>query len=130
MTKVIDVVAGIIYNSQQDHVLLSLRKPSQHQGDRWEFPGGKQEPGETQQAALARELFEELSITPLSTRFFQCLEHSYSDKSVRLHFWEVLSFEGEAIGRESQQINWTALTALDTLLFPEANVPIVKSLMV
>ena len=45
--KRVEVVAAVIFNAARTEVLVALRKPSQHQGDRWEFPGGKLESGES-----------------------------------------------------------------------------------
>ena len=79
----IDVVAGIIFDESRHSVLLARRKPEQHQGGLWEFPGGKQEAGESQQEALQRELFEEIAIRPDTMRFRRSIEHRYDDKAVR-----------------------------------------------
>ena len=60
----IHVVAGIIWSPQNDdRFLIARRQPGKHLENHWEFPGGKQEAGETPLVALKRELFEELSIT-------------------------------------------------------------------
>lgn len=125
----IDVVAGIIFNEAGTQVLLALRKPGQHQGDRWEFPGGKLESGEAEQAGLARELREEIGITVTDCRTRSIIEHSYDDKHVRLHFWDVYGFEGTPEGLEGQRLQWVALTALGEFEFPEANQTIVDELM-
>ena len=90
--KLIEVVAGIIFDAEKARVLLALRKPDQHQGDRWEFPGGKIEPEETQLAALKRELFEELAIDVLHAQHRCSLEHRYEDKHIQLNFWDVSEF--------------------------------------
>jgi len=72
---VVNVVAGIIYNHDRSKVLLSKRKLTQHQGGRWEFPGGKIEAAEDQQTALARELKEELDIQLGSATLFTDIRH-------------------------------------------------------
>ncbi|MGQ7843028.1 8-oxo-dGTP diphosphatase MutT [Granulosicoccus sp. 3-233] len=127
--KVIDVVAGVIFNDSGDQVLLALRKPEQHQGNRWEFPGGKLEPGETLQAGLVRELVEEIAITATRCTERVVIEHSYPDKQVRLHFWDVLAFEGTPQGMEGQRLEWVPLRGLADLEFPEANQVIVDQLL-
>ena len=118
---VIDVVAGVIFNEARDQVLLALRKPKQHQGDHWKFPGGELEVGEAQQQGLARELFEEIAIVVTQSEHHLTLRHEYPDKLVRLHFWDVTSFNGEPYGREGQELRWVALGDLPSLSFPEAN---------
>lgn len=125
----IEVVAGIIFNADQTQVLLSLRKPDQHQGNRWEFPGGKIEASESIEQALSRELFEELGIKTTAVHAFCQIEHEYADKAVRLHFWCVNHFTGEPVGRENQQLKWFEIATLGELDFPEANKPVVKQLL-
>lgn len=125
----IDVVAGIIYNPVKDQVLLSLRKASQHQGNRWEFPGGKVEATESTEQALHRELVEELGIRTTKVAAFCQIEHRYPDKAVRLHFWQVDDFDGTPMGKENQQLRWFSIAELATLDFPQANKPVVDRLL-
>lgn len=125
----IDVVAGIVFNDDQSSVLIALRKPLQHQGNLWEFPGGKLEPGESQPEALSRELVEEIGISPDSLTFRRSIEHAYSDKAVRLHFWDVLAFSGQVSGREGQTLQWVRRTELARFPFPAANQAIVDELL-
>lgn len=127
--KLIDVVAGVIFDDERKHVLLALRKPEQHQGDRWEFPGGKMEAGETQADALKRELKEEINLSVERCRHRSTLEHHYPDKHVRLHFWDVDQFSGQPQGCEGQRLEWVALTELAVFRFPEANQPVVDELV-
>ncbi len=129
MSKAIDVVAGIIFNESGTQILLSLRKPEQHQGNCWEFPGGKMEPSESQQQALVRELNEELGINVLQCAPFTEIEHDYKDKKVRLFFWQVSQFSGNPVGREAQQLAWFNLNELTELEFPAANKPVVELLL-
>ena len=125
----INVVAGIIFNNDKTQVLLTLRKPEQHQGNCWEFPGGKIEPEENTEQALVRELDEELGIKVTDCRPYCQIEHEYVDKVVRLQFWQVTAFDGIPLGRENQQFDWFALNELKQLKFPEANVPVVNKLL-
>lgn len=122
----IEVVAAIIRRSQE--VLLTYRSAKQHQGERWEFPGGKVEENETLLEALARELDEELGINPIQVNPFLTLSHTYPEKTVRLHFFEVWQFSGNPKAREAQPMRWWSLKDLPTLPFPEANTPVVKAL--
>ena len=127
--KRVDVVAGVIFNPTRSHVLVALRKPEQHQGDRWEFPGGKLESGESAKAGLARELLEEIGIEVVNSESRATIEHQYPDKHVCLYFWDVTQFTGEPTGCEGQELLWIALAELDTLRFPDANQPIVDALV-
>ncbi len=127
--SVVNVVAGIIFDPTAEHVLLALRKPEQHQGDRWEFPGGKMEAGESQTDALRRELLEEVAIGVVQSSHRETLEHHYGDKHVRLHFWDVTHFTGAPRGCEGQRLEWVAVPDLASRVFPDANQPIVDALV-
>lgn len=120
------VAVGIIQRQQQ--VLLALRHNSQHQGGKWEFPGGKLEQGETVEAALKRELQEELAIQVTTCQPFMLLEHNYPERTVLLDIWLVSAFEGEPEGLEGQPLQWQDIANLHTLTFPDANQPIVARL--
>ena len=125
--KTIHVAVGVILRQQQ--VFITLRAPHQHQGDLWEFPGGKLEPGESLAQALSRELKEELGIDVLAARPLIDLKHDYGDKQVRLETWLVEQFQGEPRGMEGQQGRWVALEELAKYPFPEANLPILKAVL-
>lgn len=123
----IHVAVGVVANARQE-ILLALRPVDVHQGGLWEFPGGKVEPGETVQTALARELNEELGIH--CTEFSSLIEirHDYGDKAVFLDVWWVKQFTGDAIGREGQSVRWVSASELTDYAFPEANKPIVAAI--
>ena len=125
----VDVVAGIIFDAPGKRVLVALRKPDQHQGNLWEFPGGKIESDETQKSALRRELLEEIDLAVESCAHRRTLEHHYADKHVLLHFWDVTSFSGTPRGCEGQRLEWVSLEDLAQLSFPEANQVIVDELV-
>lgn len=127
--KRVDVVAGVIFDAQRLRVLLALRKPEQHQGDLWEFPGGKMEPAETQMQALQREILEEIGIVVTHCDHRHTIEHHYPDKHVRLHFWDVTTFSGTPRGCEDQRLEWVSFSELAAYRFPEANQNIVDELM-
>jgi len=130
MTKpAIHVVAGIIFNTDQSQVLLSLRKPEQHQGNFWEFPGGKIETDESNEDALVRELLEELNINPTQFEFYFDVVHDYADKSVHLYFYQVTAFNGDPKGRENQLIKWFPLHDIAQLEFPAGNKPVLAKFL-
>ncbi|SEQ37896.1 MULTISPECIES: Nudix family hydrolase [Pseudomonas] len=122
----VHVAAAVIRNPQSE-ILIAKRSKEQHQGGLWEFPGGKVEPGEDVQVALARELSEELGIQVEACRPLIQVCHDYTDKSVLLDVWEVTSFAGEAKGLEGQPLAWVRPRDLPDYEFPEANIPIVKA---
>jgi 8-oxo-dGTP diphosphatase len=124
----IHVAAAVIIN-ESGEVLVSQRKQDSHLGGYWEFPGGKVEPGETLEAALSRELKEELDIVPLSSRPLIKTRHRYPDKSVLLDVRRVESYSGQPLGVEGQNIAWRNTSELDPKEFPPANVPIINALL-
>jgi len=123
--KIVDVAVGLIVQNGQ--ALLAKRAEHQHQGGRFEFPGGKVEAGELVTVALARELHEELGIDIHSPRFIQRLTYNYPEKTVCLHVYHIESFDGEPVGREGQPLHWVPLAQLFELNFPDANRPIVRA---
>ncbi|MDY0006828.1 MAG: 8-oxo-dGTP diphosphatase MutT [Spongiibacteraceae bacterium] len=122
----VHVAVGVICDGA-GRILVTRRAAHLHQGDLWEFPGGKCERGETVAEALARELDEELGIRP--TRCAPLLEilHDYTDKRVLLDVWWVLAFEGEPRAREGQPMRWVLPEQLTRLAFPAANQRIVEA---
>jgi 8-oxo-dGTP diphosphatase len=125
----IPVVAAIIRHPLDPRkILISRRRQGQHLEHLWEFPGGKQEPGEPRFHALCRELEEELGIRHLIARPFFRLTHDYPEKRICLDVWEVRSFTGEPEGREGQSWRWASPDELGTLAFPEADRPVLQAL--
>lgn len=118
--EVVEVAVGVLRDADRGY-LLSRRRPDVHQPGRWEFPGGKVEPGESPAAALCRELTEELGIRPLRLRELQALRYDYPDRTVRLHAYEVLAYEGAPQAREGQRLDWVPAQRLADLALPDAN---------
>jgi 8-oxo-dGTP diphosphatase len=83
-----------------------------------EFPGGKVEAGETIEAALRRELHEELGITIGAVRPWKTTLHDYPHALVRLHFCKVFDWRGEFEMREAQQMAWQTLPVAVAPLLP------------
>ncbi len=123
----VHVAVGAIFNNVGE-VLISQRAKDCHQGGLWEFPGGKLEQGESAQAALARELEEELGIQVQQCRQLIRIPHDYADQRVLLDVWRVTHFDGTASSREGQPLCWINPVSLDERIFPQANLPIIKML--
>lgn len=126
MSKQINVAVGVVIKAGQ--VLLARRNIQQHQGGKWEFPGGKIEAGESTPAALTRELQEECDIIATQMQPLILIEHDYGDKKVSLDTYIVSEFTGQAKGLEGQEIQWVDLNALAEFDFPDANIAILKAL--
>lgn len=111
------VAAGLILRG--DTVLICQRRSDQVMALRWEFPGGKIEPGETAEQALARELDEELGIRARIGQPLIRIRHAYRNGgAVDLQFFTVHSFEGDLENRIFNEIRWIQvkdLTAYDFL---------------
>ncbi|WP_404401469.1 8-oxo-dGTP diphosphatase MutT [Idiomarina seosinensis] len=127
-TPTVHVAVGVIENDQGE-VFIARRKPTQHQGDKWEFPGGKVEADESVQQALARELKEECNIEVMDCAPLTVVEHQYEDKRVLLDVWWVLQYRGDVAQLQGQQWLWADIAQLDAFQFPDANQPIVERLM-
>ncbi|MDP7536746.1 MAG: Nudix family hydrolase [Methylococcales bacterium] len=123
---VLQVAVGVVTNARGE-VLIAYRPESVHQGDRWEFPGGKLELGETAEGALIRELKEELGLTVKDARPLIVINHQYSDLRVKLWVWNVDAFIGPVCSNEGQVIRWVPVEALKHYAFPAANSAIVNA---
>jgi 8-oxo-dGTP diphosphatase len=127
--KRVEVVAAIVVDSQH-RILMAQRADWQHQGGKWEFPGGKIESGETHMQALARELKEEVDvqIDQQACELFKAVHHDYSDKQVSLYFYLVKDFSGTAKGLEGQPVMWVNAQTLPQMAIPDANQAIADAL--
>lgn len=123
----VNVAVGVVINDRGE-ILVAKRLPHQHQGDCWEFPGGKIEPNESVHEALKRELYEEVGLEVLDSEPWMEVTHDYHDKAVCLKVHKVTSFSGFAIGKEGQEIGWLKPNQLSTIPWPRANEAIVRAL--
>ena len=122
------VAAGVMQNGNGE-VLIARRPSGSHMEGAWEFPGGKIEQAETPLQGLVRELQEELAVTVRCARYLACYQHDYPERSVRLHFWRILEWQGEPVGAEGQELVWVLPDALlETGLLP-ADKPVVDLLL-
>ncbi|AHB70743.1 pyrimidine (deoxy)nucleoside triphosphate diphosphatase [Cronobacter malonaticus] len=125
--QIIDVVAAIIV--REGRLLLAQRSPDGDQPGLWEFPGGKVEPGESQPAALARELTEELAISARIGPYVASHTREVSGRVIRLHAWQVDDFDGEPQALCHSALVWCApREAFDYALAP-ADIPLLEAFM-
>jgi len=109
----VDVAVGVLIDGDGPEApfLLTSRPAGKAYAGYWEFPGGKVEPGESIEAALARELHEELGITIELARVsrWNVEVFDYPHALVRLHFCKVHAWRGAFEMREGQQMAWQTL---------------------
>jgi 8-oxo-dGTP diphosphatase len=127
MKPLVEVVAAILCDAA-GRVLVAQRPPGKELAGWWEFPGGKLEPGEGAEAALRRELHEELGIVVEDCAPYMQLEHDYPQRRVRLLAWRVRRWQGEPAGHEGQALQWLVPGALMEAGLLPADAPIAERL--
>jgi len=125
------VVAALILRPRESRteVLICQRKPDQPMSLKWEFPGGKIEPGEGPEAALARELDEELGISAVIGERVARVRHKYRNGgAVDLQFFAVREFSGEIENRIFNDVRWAAMESLPEYDFLAADLGLIQDL--
>ena len=122
---IIEVVAAVI--EREGRILIARRPAALHLGGLWEFPGGKRQPGETPEAALVREIREELDAAVTVGELLDDVEWTYPEKTVRLLFFRC-ALDDEPRAAEGQEIAWVAPADLDRYEFPPADEGLVARL--
>jgi 8-oxo-dGTP diphosphatase len=124
----VEVVAGVLEEAR-GRVLLARRTEGRDLAGLWEFPGGKREPGETPEAALARELREELGIEAEIGAPLIRVPHRYPHKRLQLDVRRVAAWRGTPKGQESQALAWVPRHKLASYQMPSADRPVVAALL-
>lgn len=123
----VHVVAGVIADAR-GRILLARRTSGRDLAGLWEFPGGKLDPGETPERALARELHEELGIEVRRSEPLIAVPQNYRDKRIVLDVRRILEWRGKPSGREGQALAWSPPTKLSAYPMPPADRPVVAAL--
>lgn len=123
---IVVVAAAVI--ERDDAFLLTRRLKGTHLEGRWEFPGGKCEPGEGLESCLLRELREELAVGAVVGERLLCTRHAYAERTVELHFLRT-ELTGEPVPQLKQQMRWVPRSELSALDLPEADADLIRLLM-
>ena len=122
----VKVTAGII--QENGMVLIARRKPGKHMGGKWEFPGGKIEPGESPEQSLARELDEELCIRAHIGKFLCTTFFEGDGVSLELLVYRVDCIEGALELREHDDIRWVRPEELTSFDLADSDRMVVEAL--
>ena len=121
------VVAALIWRNGR--FLICRRPPHKMRGGLYEFVGGKVEPGETKEQALARECREELDVTVRADSVYMELTHEYPDMTVDLTLFNATLVEGEPKLLEHTDMRWITPAQIPEYEFAPADKEILKKLM-
>jgi len=123
-----EVVCGVIKDAD-GRILACRRGEGRHLAGLWEFPGGKVDAGESPEAALARELEEELGVAvDVGEKLAAVVEWTDGEVAIRLSaYWCGIS-QGEPVALEHAEIRWCGFPELAGLEWAEADVPFVREL--
>jgi mutator protein MutT len=119
------VAAAVV--EREGRFFVARRHDGTHLEGYWEFPGGKREPGETDEACLAREMREELGVDVQVGRLLLSVSHAYPDRTVELHFY-ACEMAGVPRPLLDQELRWVAREELRALQFPPADAELIAML--
>jgi 8-oxo-dGTP diphosphatase len=127
------VVAALILRGEDPdrEIFICQRSAGQPMGLKWEFPGGKVEPGETSEQALARELSEELDIDATIGNYITTVHHAYRNGgAIEIEFFLVREYRGECTNRISifEQMLWSPIVRLPDYDFLAADLTLIRDL--
>jgi 8-oxo-dGTP diphosphatase len=120
------VVAALI--RQEGRILLSQRRPDQSLPLCWEFPGGKVEPGEAPEAALVREIGEELGCQVAVGGIFEVVFHPYEAFDLYMLVYECAITAGLPVARQVAAVGWFTPAEIPQLELPPADYPLARRL--
>lgn len=119
LDRIIEVSAGLLF--REGRLLITQRRPGDHLGGLWEFPGGKRMPGESHEDCLGRELEEELGIKVRVGGLIEEILHAYPEKTIRLRFFGCRLIEGEPKPIGCHAVAWIGREQLRDYEFPAAD---------
>lgn len=126
MKNIIKVTAAIL--EKDGRIIIAQRKSSDHLSGKWEFPGGKIEPGETPEECLARELKEEFDIDVNISEHLGSNVHHYDHISIELMAYRASWVGGTITMNDHKAYRWVTINQLPDFDFAPADVPFVDML--
>ena len=123
----LEVVAGVIV--REGKILLAQRGPHGDQPGLWEFPGGKVDAGESQPAALRRELLEELAIDATVGEWIASESRTVGERQINLHAWQVNEFSGEPTPLCHQAMVWVTPAEAFSFALAPADIPLLEAFL-
>lgn len=124
--KTIEVVASII-RREDGRILVTQRGYGEHK-DGWEFPGGKMEKGESPEAAIVREIREELEVEIEPEKLITTVEYDYPNFHLTMHCFLSKIVSGEIVLTEHEAAKWLDKRELDSVAWLPADVEVVAEL--
>ncbi len=130
-TRPLLLAAAAALIDRAGRVLIAQRPAHKQFGGFWEFPGGKVERGESPEAALVRELKEELDLTvePDALEPFAFASHAYSDFHLLMPLYVIERWGGEPVPNDAQALAWVRARELRDYPMPPADVGLVQRLI-
>lgn len=120
------VCAAVIHDKGK--ILIAQRMENSHQGLKWEFPGGKVEEGESPEAAVIREIKEELNMDIKVTDVFDVVYHTYDDKSLVMVVYNCIYTGGSIEKIECNDYRWVNIEEMKNYEFANADKKVVTKL--
>jgi 8-oxo-dGTP diphosphatase len=127
--KTIHVVAGVVQFGAKTLCVQRAQHKFSYISEKWEFPGGKVEDGESEQEALVRELKEELHLSVSELKHLITVDHTYPDFRIIMSTYKCASSSETVVLTEHQKAEWLDLKDLSHKDWAAADVPIVNALL-